>query len=74
MSLGDETFESVVQKLAALDVKYLNLHRAWRKEKEDRIRMENALKNIQELIDGNNYSPLLEDIYREVNRGLDIGD
>ena len=65
MSLGDETF---------LDVKYLNLHRAWRKEKDDRIRMENALKNIQELIDGNNYSPLLEDIYREVNRGLDIGD
>mgnify|MGYP001321711064 CR=1 FL=1 len=65
MSLGDETF---------LDVKYRNLHRAWRKEKDDRIRMENALKNIQELIDGNNYSPLLEDIYREVNRGLDIGD
>ncbi|MDF2902388.1 MAG: hypothetical protein K0S25_26 [Bacillus sp. (in: firmicutes)] len=72
--MGDETFESVVQKLADLDVQYLNLHRAWRKEKADRIRMENTLKNIQELIDGNNHTPLLEDIYRAVNRGLGVGE
>lgn len=37
-------------------------------------RMKSALENIQETIDGNNVTPLLEDIYRNVNRGLGIGD
>lgn len=37
-------------------------------------RMKSALENIQEIIDGNNVTPLLEDIYRTVNRGLGIGN
>jgi hypothetical protein len=70
----NDSFDDVVKKLADLDVEYLRLHREWRKEKVERIRMENALTNIQELIDGNNHTPLSEDIYRTVNRGLGIGE
>lgn len=70
----DEQYNNLVIKLAELDVQYYDLHRAWKKEKSDRERMENALKNIQNLIDGNNYTPLLEDIYRTANFGLEIGE
>lgn len=46
-----KSYGDVVQELADLDVKYLNLHRAWRKEKADRIQMEKALKQIVEIDD-----------------------
>jgi len=46
-----KSYDDIVQELADLDVKYLNLHRAWRKEKVDRIRMEKALKQITEIDD-----------------------
>ena len=47
----EDEYKKVVQKLADLDVSYLNLHRDWRKEKADRIRMEKALKQIAEIDD-----------------------
>jgi hypothetical protein len=43
-----KSYDDIVRELADLDVNYLNLHRAWRKEQADRIRMENALKKIAE--------------------------
>ncbi|WML38687.1 hypothetical protein RCG19_15980 [Neobacillus sp. OS1-2] len=36
----NDSYDDVVKKLADLDVKYLNLHRDWRKEKTERIRYE----------------------------------
>jgi hypothetical protein len=44
--MDDKTFESIVQKLADLDVQYLNLHREWRKEKALRERYEQGLGKI----------------------------
>lgn len=42
--------------------------------KVEKFRMESALKTIQEMIDGNNVNPLLEDIYITVNWGLGLED
>jgi hypothetical protein len=41
-----KSYDDIVQELADLDVKYLNLHRAWRRERADRIRFEKIIHNI----------------------------
>jgi hypothetical protein len=61
--MGDETFESVVNKLADLDVQYLNLHREWRKEKALRERYEKALTLALMILENNN---LMNDDYRKI--------
>lgn len=42
-----KSYDDIVRELAELDVKYLNLHRAWREEKAERIRLEEDLNSLK---------------------------